>query len=68
MPTPENPQYIAGNEKPETDAALLFGLRSNQPGGQQSNSHCWPLKSAEETVHGTGGIRKRMDERRKFKN
>ena len=44
MQTPDNPQHVAEEEKPESPVALEFSLGRYEPGSQDSNHHGPPLK------------------------
>ena len=54
--TPHNPQQIAGDKTPKAPASFALRLRRNQPGGQQSDGHSWPLQCVKKIVHHTNAI------------
>lgn len=51
MPAPYRPQHIAQQESPETDIALVSGLRTYQPGSYYRNQQSRPLQQINH-VHG----------------
>lgn len=54
IPAPDNPQTITEQEAPETDIALAFSLRCNQPRRDHGNDHGEPLELIQ-VVHDARG-------------